>query len=136
MAKIVLLNPVITINSVDLTDHITSVTIDENYDEVETTAFGDGARTRVAGLGDHSVSIDFQQDYSASEVEQTLDSLIGTVTAIAIKPKNEAIAADNPEFQFNALITAWQPINGGVGELSTASVTWPISGAITRDTTA
>lgn len=136
MAKVVLLNPVVTINAVDLSDHITSITIDENYDEVETTAFGDTARTRVAGLGDHSVSIDFQQDFASNEVEQTIDGLVGTVTAITAKGKNAAVAADNPEFQFSALVTSWQPLNGAVGELATASVTWPISGAITRDTTA
>lgn len=136
MAKQVLLSPVITINAVDLTDHIASVTIDENYDEVETTAFGQTARTRVAGLGDHSVSFDFHQDFAASSVEATIDGLIGTVIPVTVKPTNAAVSATNPEYQFSVLVTSWQPVNGAVGDLATASVTWPISGGITRDTTA
>lgn len=136
MPKQVLLSPVITINAVDLTDHIASVTIDENYDEVETTAFGQTARTRVAGLGDHSVSFDFHQDFASTSVEQTIDGLIGTVIPVTVKPTNAAVSATNPEFQFSVLITSWQPVNGAVGDLATASVTWPISGGITRDITA
>jgi len=135
MPKQVMLNPVITINSVNLSDHIASVTIDENFDEVDTTAFGSTARTRVAGLGDHSISLDFHQDYATSSVEQTIDSLVGTVVPVTVKPTNAAIAADNPEYQFSCLITAWQPVNGAVGDLAVASISWPISGAITRDIT-
>jgi hypothetical protein len=30
------------------------------------------------------------------------------------------------------LVSEWTPLNGAVGELATASVTWPITGAITK----
>ena len=43
---------VLTINSVDLSDHMTSASLEQNFDDVETTAFGDTVRTRIAGLGD------------------------------------------------------------------------------------
>lgn len=134
MARIVLTNVAVTINSVDLSDRIASVTLNQSFAEVETTAFGDSARTRVAGLGDNSVSLDFHQDFAATEVEATIGPLVGTVTAITIKPTSGAVSATNPSYAFNALITEWTPINGAVGDLATASVTWPISGAITKST--
>jgi hypothetical protein len=136
MARIVLTNAYITINSVNLSDHIKSVTLTTSDDIVETTAFGSTARTRVAGLADNSVALEFDQDYAASSVEATINaagsSLVGTVTTIVVKPNGATTAADNPAYTFSALISEWTPLNGAVGELASASVTWPISGAITK----
>ena len=69
MARLVLTNAYVTINSVNLSDHVSSVTLTTSDDIVETTAFGSTARTRVAGLADNSVALEFQQDYAASSVE-------------------------------------------------------------------
>jgi hypothetical protein len=136
MARIVLTNAYITINSVNLSDHIKSVTLTTSDDIVETTAFGSTARTRIAGLADNSVALEFDQDYASSSVEATINaagsSLVGTVTTIVVKPNGATTAADNPAYSFSALISEWTPLNGAVGELATASVTWPISGVITK----
>jgi hypothetical protein len=133
MARIVLTDVSVTLNSVDLSDHIASVTLETNFDEVETTAFGSAARTRVAGLQDSSVSFDFHQDFAAAEVEATIYPLVGAApTACVIKPTSGAVGADNPSYSFNVLINQWSPIAGNIGELAAVSVTWPISGAITK----
>jgi hypothetical protein len=136
MAALVLTNAYVTINSVNLSDHITSITINTTDDVIDTTAFGSTARTRVAGLGDNSVTIEFQQDYAAANVEATINtsgsSLVGTTTTIVVKPNGSTTSATNPSYTFSALVSEWQPLNGAVGELATASVTWPISGEITK----
>lgn len=135
MARIVLTNAYVTINSVNLSDHIASITLTTTDDVIETTAFGSSARTRVGGLADNSVALEFHQDYAASSVEATINgspSLVGTVTAVVVKPNGSTTAADNPSYSFNALVSEWTPLNGAVGELATASVTWPIDGAITK----
>lgn len=132
MSQIVLTNTRVTVNSVDLTAFVTSVTLDMSVDEVETTAFGNVARARIGGLQDHSVTIDFQQSYAASQVEATIYPLIGSTTTIVLLPNGTAAATANPRYTFTALITEWNPINGAVGDLATASVTWPISGTITK----
>lgn len=134
MARVVLNNPSITINSVDLTDHIAQVSIEINYDEVETTAFGNSFRTRVAGLGDASVSLDFHQDFATSNVEATIYPLLGTTTAIVVKPVNTTTSTTNPSYSFSALVNGWTPVAGSVGDLLTASVSWPISGTVTKAT--
>lgn len=134
MAKLVFNNPKITINSVDLTDRIAQVSLDMSFAEVETTAFGNTAVTRVAGLGDHSFSASFHQDFTSSEVEQTIYPLLGTTTEITVKPVNVTTATDNPLYTFTVLVTEWSPIAGSVGELLTADVTWPVSGAVAKTT--
>ena len=132
MAKLVFNNPKITINSVDLTDRIAQVSLDMSFAEVETTAFGDSAVTRVAGLGDHSFSASFHQDFASSEVEQTIYPLLGTTTEITVKPVNVTTATDNPLYTFTVLVSEWSPVAGSVGELLTADVTWPVSGSVTK----
>lgn len=133
MAKIVLTNAYVTINSVDLSDAIASVTLSTTRDAVETTAFGStGARTRVAGLIDNSVTLEFHQDFASGEVETTIYPLLGTATAVVVKPNGSVTGATNPSYSFDALVTEWTPVNGAVGELASASVTWPINGAITK----
>lgn len=134
MARLVFTKPSITINSVDLTDRIAQVSIDMSFAEVETTAFGDSAVTRVAGLGDHSVSLSFHQDFASGEVEQTIYPLLGTTTTMIVKPVNTTTSTDNPSYSFTALVTEWAPISGNVGELLTADVTWPISGMVNKTT--
>ena len=130
MAQLVLTNTRVSVAGVDLTDHVTSVTLDLSADELETTAFGSTARTRVGGLLDHSVSLDFQQDYAASNVEATIRPLLGSLGTVVIKPNGTAASPTNPSYTFLALVTEWQSVNGAVGDLATASVTWPISGAV------
>jgi hypothetical protein len=132
MARLVLTNAYITINGVNLSDHIASVTLTVTDDVIETTAFGTSARTRIGGLADNSVALEFHQDYATSSVEATIYPVIGTTTALVVKPNGATTAADNPSYTFNALVSEWTPLNGAVGELATASVTWPIDGNITK----
>jgi hypothetical protein len=133
MARLVLTNAYVTINGVNLSDHIASITLTTTDDVVETTAFSStAARTRIAGLADNSVAFEFHQDYATSSVEATIYPLLGSTTAVIVKPNGATTAADNPSYSFTALVSEWTPLGGAVGELATASVTWPISGAITK----
>ena len=134
MAKLVLTNPQITVAGTDLSGWVTSVTLDTKYDIVETTAFGDTAKKRVAGLADNSISLEFQQDFASSSVEATIYPLLGTAATIAIKPVNTTVSTTNPSYSVSAVVAEWQPLKGGIGQLATASVTWPVSGAITKAT--
>ena len=132
MAKIVLTDAKVTINSVILSDHISSITLDTKDDIIETTAFGSTAKTRVAGLQDNSVTLDFIQDFAAANVEATIYPLIGTATTIVVQPTSAVASATNPTYTFSAIVSEWTPLKGGIGQLSTATVTWPISGTITK----
>ena len=135
MAKIVLTDAKVTINSVILSDHINNITIDTKDDIVETTGFGStAAKTRVAGLADNSVTLDFMQDYASANVEATIYPLIGSTTTVVIQPTSSSVSTTNPTYTFTALISEWQPLKAQIGSLATASVTWPISGAITKAT--
>ncbi len=140
MARLVLTNVEVTVGGVSLADHIASITLGSTYDVLETTAFKGGnvpaaAKTRTAGLVDNSVTLEFHQDFAAGSVNATIYPLLGTEVAVKVQPVNGAVSATNPEYQFNAVVSEWTALNGAVGELATASVTWPITGPIVVDTT-
>jgi hypothetical protein len=136
MARIVLTDVGVIINNIDLSDHVASVTINQNFDAVETTAFGDNGRTRVGGLEDSSISLDFHQDFASGDVDATIAPLVGGTASFNIGPFGTAVAASGtaPRYTGTCLITEWTPLNGTVGDLSTASVTWPVSGVVARGT--
>ena len=135
MARLVLTNAFISVGGVDLSDLVASVTLNSTFDVVETTAFSStAAKTRLAGLADNSVALEFHQDYATSQVEQTIYPLLGTVSTVIVKPVDGATTTINPSYTLSAVVSEWTPLNGSVGELATASVTWPISGAITKTT--
>ena len=135
MAKLVFTDATVTINAVDLSTAISSVVLNSSIDSIETTAFGTtGARARIGGLADNSVTLEFAQDYAADEVEATIFPLIGTVTTVTVKPTSDATSATNPIYTVYCLVAEWSPVGGSVGELATVSVTWPVSGAITKAT--
>jgi hypothetical protein len=124
----------ITIGTAIVSSSIASVTLDISADEVETTAFGSSYRTRIGGLKDASVSFDFHQDFGAGAVDALLFPLMGTLVDVKIAPTSGTVTATNPEYRFQALCTQYQPFAGSVGDLSSLSIQWPVSGDIVRGT--
>lgn len=134
MARVVLTNAHVKINNIDLSDHVASITITQNWDEVETTAFGQTGRSRTGGLEDSSIALDFHQDWASGEVDATISPLVGGTASFYIVADGTAVTATNPKYTGTVLITQWTPIAGAVGDLSTVSVTWPVSGNVSRGT--
>ena len=138
MARLVLTNAYVLYASNDISTYVTSVSLSSSVDVIETTGLGSSARTRVGGLFDNQVTFEFNQDFADNALEELINgtslatSTVGTAVAMEIRPVNGAVSASNPKYTFNALISEWQPLSGAVGELVSASVTWPISGVITK----
>ena len=123
---------VVTVNAVDLSDHVLSSTINLRYDTAETVAMSATAVTVKPTFERGSVSLELQQDFAASSVDVTLEAALGTVVAVTYKHTSGATSATNPEYQFNAVITEYSPSDAGAGEISSFTVTWPMDGGHTR----
>jgi hypothetical protein len=120
----------VTVNSVDLSDHVTAVTINRTFDELEVTAMGDSGHKFVKGLEASSVTIDFLNDTATGEVLQTLQAAWGTSVTVILKQTSAAVSATNPSYTMSCLINNTTDINGSVADLGTQSVTWTVNGAI------
>lgn len=125
----------VTINSTDLSDRLQSVELTLESDDLETTAFGSGFRTRVGGLRTGSVSLTFFQDFSAGEVDATLQPLFNTIATVVIVPTTATVGTGNPSYTANCLVNQYQPFASSVGDIATLSVTWPTTGTVTRSLT-
>lgn len=134
MATFVLTDADVTVNSVNLSDWVTSVTLSIEVDDQEDTAMGDTYRSRVGGLKEWTMDIDFNADFGASAVDQTVWPLLGTSVAVTVKPTSGTTSATNPSYSGNVLVTEYSPIDGDVGDLATTSVSWPGNGSLTRST--
>ena len=130
MAKLVLTDANITLAGTDISAYVAAVTVSSTAAEVETTAFGQGAVTRVGGLKDNSVTLSIHNDYPV--IDGLLYPLIGSTAAIVVKPNGTATGTANPAFSGTVVVTEWQSVNGAVGELNTADITLPVSGTWTR----
>ena len=123
---------VLTVNAVDLSTLVSSVTINHSFDELEVTAMGDSGHKYVKGLEASSITIDFFNDEASSKTLQTLNStsVWGNNVTVTAKQTSAATSASNPLYTMTCLINNTTPINGAVGDLSTQSVTWNVSGTI------
>jgi len=117
-------SPVVTVNSVDLSDQCTGATVNINYDQLEATSFGDSSRKYVSGLGSHSVTLDFYASFAATETWATLKSLVGTSTNVIVKPTVGADSATNPGLTFTGTFLSALPVVTSLGALGTISVTF------------
>ena len=126
----------VKINSVDLSDHVTAVTINRAFDELEVTAMGDSAHKFVKGLESSTVTIDFLNDTASANVLATLQAAWGTnVTVVLLQTKGTAVSATNPLYTATCLINNTTDINGATGDLSTQSITFNVSGTVAVATT-
>jgi hypothetical protein len=134
LAKFVATDYKITINGTNFSSSLASVELPIEVEEQETTAFGSQWRTRIAGLKSGSITLEFHQDFAASSVDATLYPLLGTNATVVVTPTSGTVTATNPSYTGTYLVTQYSPFSATVGDLSVLSVTWPLSGELTRAT--
>jgi hypothetical protein len=126
----------VKINSVDLSDHVTAVTINRTFDELEVSAMGDSSRKFVKGLETSTVTIDFLNDTAAANVLATLQAAWGTtVTAVFLQEKGTGVSATNPLYTVSILVNNTTDINGAVGDIGTQSITFTCNSTVAVATT-
>jgi Flp pilus assembly protein TadG len=115
----------VKVNSVDLSDHVTSITLNRNFDEIEVSSMGDSSHKFTKGLEASSITIDFLNDTASANVLATLQAAWGTtVTVVLLQEKGTAVSATNPLYTMSVLVNGTTDINGSVADIGTQSVTW------------
>jgi len=125
---------VVTLNSVALSDHVTSATITRAFDELEVTAMGDTAHKFVKGLEASTITLDFLSDTAASNVNATLQAAWGTTVALTLKQTSAAVSATNPLYSTTVLVNNTTDINGAVADIATQSITFTCNSVIVIST--
>jgi hypothetical protein len=136
MAKFAATDYKITVAGVDFSTNLNSVELSQEADDLETTAFGQSWRSRIGGLNNASITLNFMQDFAAGSVDAILSPLLATLATVVIKPTSGTVTATNPSYTMTALVTQYSPFASSVGDIATLSVTWPVSGSVVRGTAA
>ena len=119
------------LNSVDLSDHVTAITINQSFDELEVTAMGDSSHKFTKGLEASTVTLEFLNDTASASVNQTLKAAYGTTVALVVKQTSAAVSATNPSYTTTVLINNLNQVNGAVGDISSQSLTLTCNSVIT-----
>jgi flagellar hook-basal body complex protein FliE len=136
--SVYLSNPVITINSVSMTDQCTSATVNYVYEQLETTSFGDTARkygaSTVTSLQNNTIEVELYQSYAATETEATIFGLVGITTDVVVAPASGVASATNPIYTLTGCyLESHTPISANLGELSTVTLSFA-GGVLTKAT--
>ncbi len=141
MAKFVLQDPVIQFTPTNgtaygtISANVAQVTIALEADDIEVTNFaGSGWRERIGGLKGGTFSMDVHQDMAAGSIDEEFWDSLGGTAAIKVRMGTASAGTSNPEYSFSVLVNAINPVDGAVGDLSTQSISWPITGEVTRGT--
>lgn len=121
---------VVTLNSVALSDHVTSATLNRSFDELEVTAMGDSAHKFVRGLEASTITLDFLSDTAAANVNATLQAAFGTTVPLTLKQTSAATSATNPLYSTTILVNNTTDINGATGDIATQSITFTCNSVI------
>lgn len=139
MPVFVFLNPTILVGGVDMSAMCKKATLAINVDEKESTAFSTSTapfKTRLGGLRDWDVELDFNQDMTTGSVDATLFPLLGTSVAFELRAQAGGGSTNNPAYRSaGVLISTYQVADAAVGDMAHSSAKWPGSAPIYRQTT-
>ena len=121
---------------VDLTDHVTSLTVNKAFDELDVSAMGNTGHSFIGGLESSTISVDFLNDDATTSVMQTLNTLVGTVAKFKVlQTTGSAISATNPVYTGLILVNKLTPVAGKIGDVAVQSLTFTVSGSVATATT-
>jgi hypothetical protein len=112
-------NGYVLVNDINLSGDSNNVVLNFPVDTVETTAFGDTAKSRLEGVGDWNMDLDafFTDGTTSSDIPIALFSLLRAgAKEIHVAPQGSA--SGNHVYKGSAILT-------------THSVTTPVGGAVT-----
>jgi hypothetical protein len=123
------------IATVDLSEYVTSITLTQTFDEVETTAMGATSHQFAKGLEASTLTVDFLNDWAASKVQATLQAAYGTSVTALIVPVRAAsatvISASNPLYTVSILVNNLTPVGtGGPEDFARSSMTFTCTSAV------
>lgn len=126
----------VVVDGTDLSGFIKQVTITYSAEALDKTAVSDNTRSRLGGLKDWTIDLDFYQDFDAGSVDATLFSLIGSSTVVILAaPTSNIASSTNPHYTGTSFVESFTPIAGNVGEIMMSPVRFIAAGDLSRTVT-
>ena len=126
MSKLVLRDVQVVVNGIDLSDHVSNVTVDATRELIDVTGITDDATRNITGRESSSMQVTFFQDFDTGSVDETLQALYaaGTAFLVQVVPTSAAVSSTNPDYSGTFVLPAYSPLSGGIGAAATVDVTF------------
>lgn len=114
----------------DISAYCDSVDFPQTADTAETTTFGAGSKTYLAGLKDSTISISGSWD---ATLDGYLAPVVGQAATVSFQYGPAGTTAGNIKFTGEAILTSYQ-VSAPVGDKVSFSAELQVTGAVTRGT--
>lgn len=125
----------VIVGTTTITDHVSTVSLTREIDQVEITAMSDTIQNMIGGVERPTLSLELYNDFAASSVNSLFEDALGTKLNIKLIPVAGTVTATNPSYTMSCLISSWTPVNGAIDSVASVSVSIPVT-ALTKSTSA
>ncbi len=132
----VLTKAYLSVNSVDYSSSIKSLSMSMSVEELDASVMGSDTKISEPGLKEFSLQAEFLTDFAASGLDKKLWDLwdARSKVPIEVRPDSGAVSTSNPKYTFKGFTSSFDGLGGGHGELAMASVTIKNTTKLTRAT--
>jgi len=118
-----------------ITDHVSTVSLAREIDQVEITAMNDTVQNMIGGIERPTLNLELYNDFASASVNALFEDALGTKLNIKLIPGSGTVSATNPSYTMSCLISSWTPVNGAIDSVASVSVSIPVT-ALTKSTSA
>lgn len=136
MSVVALLNMFVSVNGSNLHDHGRQAMLALDRTALDATVFGDGWTVNHGGLRSGTLTIQALDDFADDSIDELLWTAYSTSTGIVafeVRPVNTTVSSNNPAYTGNLLVQQFT-VGGDLNTMAAKSLTFPLSGAVTRAT--
>ena len=125
----------VIVGTTTITDHVSTVSLAREIDQVEITAMNDNLANFIGGVERSVLNLEVFNDFAAASVNSLFEDALGTKLNIKLIPVSGTVSATNPSYTMSCLVSSWTPVNGAVDAVASVSVSLPVT-ALTKSTSA
>lgn len=125
----------VVVGSTTISDHVSTVSLAREIDQVEITAMNDNFANVIGGVERSVLNLEVFNDFAAASVNSLFEDALGTKLNIKLIPVSGTVSSTNPSYTMSCLVSSWTPINGAVDAVASVSVSLPVT-ALTKSTSA
>lgn len=124
--------PGLKIGGVDISNHVQSIEVQQNVNDIDVTAMGAVSQQHAAGTRDDRMIVTLFQDFAASSVDAVINPLIGSASGATVIAYTNGTTASSTAPSYTCVMApfTYSPLNGAVGTAFQTQVTFlPVQGS-------
>ena len=129
----------------DISDYVTRVRLQRQFDLHDDTRMGLTAHSRIAGIEDWTAELEVLQDFGSTTIpfgltqfaaptgiDKLIASILGVKARMCLRPVDAVRSSDNPEFDGVVMLESYSPLDGSVGDLLKLTIPFKSAGSLNR----